>query len=167
MPDTPSEYLANDHNRLDDLFERATSDMSRVDVSLYDEFRKGLLRHIGLEEKIIFPLIAGRQGSAADGIIARLRRDHSAIVALLVPTPDASVATTLSAILARHNALEEGEGGAYTLLEDLVAEEGRGLLEQLRSAPEVPTHPTRPLAQVIEVTKRAVARSGYEFIEVE
>ena len=48
-------YLADDHARLDDALRRATRDSDRIDQTAYAEFREGLLRHIGMEEKILLP----------------------------------------------------------------------------------------------------------------
>ena len=52
-----------------------------------DHARTGLLRHIGMEEKILFP--AARRlvhGEIVTSVIAQLHLDHAALTALLVPT---------------------------------------------------------------------------------
>lgn len=48
-------YLAGDHERLDTLLERAMSDPANIDAAAYTQFRSGLLKHIGMEEKVYFP----------------------------------------------------------------------------------------------------------------
>ena len=48
-------YLAGDHERLDALLERAMSDPEKIDAAAYAQFRSGLLKHIGMEEKVLFP----------------------------------------------------------------------------------------------------------------
>ena len=48
-------YLADDHTRLEELLERATSHPNNVEPSTYAEFRAGLLKHIAMEEKILLP----------------------------------------------------------------------------------------------------------------
>ena len=48
-------YLAADHDRLDDLFRRASADPRTVDLDAYRLFREGLLRHIGMEENVLLP----------------------------------------------------------------------------------------------------------------
>jgi len=48
-----SQFLCADHARLDDVLRRATADVTRIDHTAYAEFREGLLRHIGMEEKIL------------------------------------------------------------------------------------------------------------------
>jgi hypothetical protein len=166
MPGDLYRYLEEDHDRLDRLLLSATATPGVTDIQLYSQFRKGLLRHIGLEEKIVLPAIAriqdGRQAAIAD----RLRLDHGAIVALLVPPPTPSIIATLRSILQMHNALEEQEGGLYQLVERLAGSETETLLEKLKSAPEVAVLPHNERPDVIESTRRAVARAGYQFKEV-
>ena len=48
-------YLADDHRRLDALLERAMSDPENIDAAAYAQFRSGLLKHIGVEEKVFLP----------------------------------------------------------------------------------------------------------------
>jgi hypothetical protein len=84
----------------------------------YGEFRKGLLRHIGVEEKIVLPAIERLQGGRRAAVVDRLRLDHGAMVALMVPQPSPSIIATLRSILQVHNVLEEQEGGLYQLYAD-------------------------------------------------
>jgi len=44
-----------DHGRLEGLLQSAVAQAGSVDQGLYDQFRAGLLRHIGMEEKILLP----------------------------------------------------------------------------------------------------------------
>jgi len=159
-------YLAEDHNRLDGLLQRATADLRKIDTQPYGEFRRGLLRHISIEEKIVLPSIARLQNGAQAAVADRIRLDHGALVALLVPPPSASIIATLRSILEVHNALEEQEGGLYHLLDQLAGTESDELLNRMRSAPEVPVLPHNERPEVIEATRRAVARAGYEFRDV-
>jgi hypothetical protein len=57
-------FLAGDHVRLDALLRRATAPRA-IDEAAYAEFRAGLLRHIGMEEKILLP--AAHSAPAAAG----------------------------------------------------------------------------------------------------
>ncbi|NUN68783.1 MAG: hemerythrin domain-containing protein, partial [Bacteroidetes bacterium] len=57
MPTPLWTYLADDHDRLDRAFQRAVAAPGTVDEEAYREFRQGLLRHIGIEEKILIPLL--------------------------------------------------------------------------------------------------------------
>ena len=159
------QYLANDHDRLDALLERAIASHEVVDNQAFGEFRKGLLRHIGMEEKIVFPAIVKRLDKKRASIIARLHLDHGAIVSLLAPPPSASVVATLQSILQAHNGLEEQVDGLYELLEESVGSETEEWLAQLKTVPPVAVLPHNGKPEVLAAAKRAVAQAGYEFKE--
>ena len=156
-------YLSGDHDRLDELLQRTVATPGVVDMQSYGGFRKGLLRHIAMEEKIVVPEIARLQGGRQPAVAERIHLDHGALVALLVPPPSASIVATIRSILQVHNALEEREGGLYQLLEQLVGPGADTVLKTLTSLPEVPVLPHNERPEVIEATRRAVARAGYEF----
>jgi hypothetical protein len=155
-------YLAEDHERLDALLNGATAKPGVINMELYGEFRKGILRHISIEEKIVLPAIAKWQGGKKAAIAERLRLDHGAIVSLLVPPPSASIVLTLKHIFEVHNPLEEQEGGLYELFETLARPEAEGMLSELKAAPAVPVLPHNEKPDAIETTKIALARAGYE-----
>ena len=100
-------YLADDHARLDALLTRGASD-----PAAYADFRRGLLRHIGMEEKILLPAAPARQGRGAvargRSSPARSRRARRAPRA----DPHPGDPAAMRGILARHNALEEGPGSS-------------------------------------------------------
>ena len=118
-----SEYLSKDHDRLDALLTRSTAKPGVIDMEPYSEFRKGILRHISMEEKIVLPAIARWQGGQKAALAERLRLDHGAIVSLLVPPPSPSIVLTLRSIFAVHNPLEEQKGGLYELLDSMAGPE--------------------------------------------
>ena len=157
--------LTADHARLDALFRRAVEHPERVDMQAYAAFRAGLLRHIGMEEKILFPTIQRLQGGTPLPAAARLRLDHGAIAALLVPTPDPTIQRALRAILTQHNRIEEDAGGVYATCDRLASTEADALLARLQAAPAVPVaaHVDSPL--VLEATRRALTRAGYSLDE--
>ena len=103
-----AQWLTADHARLDALLDRATAGL---DASAYAEFRSALLRHIGIEEKLLLPAVQRAQGGSPLAVAARLRLDHGALAALLVPTPTPGVMSTIRHILGNHNALEEAGDG--------------------------------------------------------
>jgi len=151
-------YLTDDHVRLEDLFSQGATD-----PAAYAEFRRGLLRHIGMEEKVLLPAAQRARGGNALPEAARLRLDHGALVSLLVPSPTAAIRAAIAGILARHNLVEEGPDGVYAACEQLVGEEAAGLLTSLRSFPDVPVHPHADTEPVLGATIRAMARAGYAF----
>jgi hypothetical protein len=155
-------FLAGDHARLDGLLRRAMTEASMIDRAAYAEFRAGLLRHISLEEKILLPAAQRWQGGDPLPMAAKLRLDHGALAALLVPTPTPAIIAVIRTVLAAHNALEEGPGGVYERCEHLAGAEADALLAQLRAAPEVPVAPYADGPQVMSVVRRALARAGYD-----
>ena len=106
-------YLAEDHARLDALLARAIASPQHLDDEAYHEFRAGLLRHISMEEKVLFADARARGDDAIVPLIRRLHADHAAIASLLVPPPTLELIGTLQAILAEHNPLEDARGGLY------------------------------------------------------
>jgi len=154
--DSITRYLADDHTRLDALLTRSASD-----PAAFAAFRQGLLRHIGMEEKVLLPAAQRARGGEALPEAARLRLDHGALAALLVPTPTPAIRATLRGILERHNALEEGPDGVYTACERLAGGEVPTLLAALRAFPEVSVHPHVDSDLVEKATARALARAGY------
>lgn len=127
-----------------------------------DDFRAGLLRHIGMEEKSLLPA-AQRLGGKPLPIAQALRLDHGALTSLLMPTPTPAIIMALRAILTRHNWLEEGPDGLYECCERLAGPEAGALLGHLKAAPEVHIMPHSDSRQVYETMCRAVARAGYTF----
>jgi len=161
MPGTLYQYLSDDHKRLDALLTRAVAKRGTVDMESYSEFRKGILRHISMEEKIVLPAIARWQGGRKAELAERLRLDHGAIVSLLVPPPTHSIILTLRSIFEVHNPLEEREGGLYELMEALAGPEAEKILRELMAAPAVPVLPHNEKPEAIETTRLAVERAGY------
>ena len=135
---TVRELLERDHVRLDRLLAAALEPSSTIDLTAYAEFRAGLLRHIGMEEKILFPAARRLRGGQPLDQAQQARLDHAALAALLVPTPTIDLVTKIRALLALHNPLEEGPTGIYAACDALAAAELPELLARLRSAPAVP-----------------------------
>lgn len=136
-----SEFLAADHRRLEALLDRATVEPGTVDRVLFEEFRAGLLRHIGMEEKVLLPAARRALGGSPLPIARRLRLDHGAIAAMLVPTPSAPGIARLRQMLALHDALEEGPDAVYDECDRLLAGEAAALLSALKAYPPVRTAP--------------------------
>ena len=87
----------------------------------------GILKHIGIEEKILLTAAARLRGAPLEQA-ARLRLDHGAIVSLLMPIPTPSIIRAIRTVLAAHNPIEEGDGGVYDICEKLAASEHDELL---------------------------------------
>jgi hypothetical protein len=133
--------LATDHERLDALLSSAVKPSGEVDLAAYAECRAGLLRHIGIEEKIVFPASQRANGGTPLSIMARLRLEHGALALLLVPTPTADIVKKVRWVLAGHNEVEEASGGVYDACQRLPVGEMETVLEQMRSYPPVKVAP--------------------------
>lgn len=158
-------FLVEDHQRLDNLLRSATAADGSVDSRPYDLFRAGLLRHIGMEEKILLPAAQRLRGGEPLPIADKLRLDHGALAALLMPTPTPAILVMIRGILRSHNVLEEGPGGLYETCETLARWEIDPLLARLRAAPQVAVMPHSDGPIVMNAVQRAVERAGYTFRE--
>src|SRR5215475_11151155 len=103
MPGPLYHFLAEDHTRLDALLKRAVTTTGAIDSTPYGEFRAGLLRHISMEEKILLPAARRLRGGTPHPVAATLMRHHSALAALLVPTPTPAIIEAIRTILVTHN----------------------------------------------------------------
>ena len=157
-----SAFLAEDHRRLERLLDSALASVGSVDRESYDRFRAGLLRHIGIEEKILLPTVQRRRGGEPLSVAAKLRLDHGAIAALLMPTPTRAVLATLRSILEQHNLLEEGAEGVYHTCDTLLREDLGQFMAQLHAAPDVTVFPCSDAPAVLGAVRRAVERAGFE-----
>ena len=64
-------YLPEDHPRLEDLLTRGAAD-----PAAHAEFRRGLLRQIGMEERLLLPAAQRARGGEPLEAAARLRLDQ-------------------------------------------------------------------------------------------
>jgi hemerythrin-like domain-containing protein len=161
MAEKIHQYLAGDHRRFEALLARAMADPENIDAAAYAGFRTGLLRHIGMEEKVLLPAAQKRAGAPLP-LAAKLRLDHGALVALLVPPPTKAIVAAIRAILERHNPIEEEEGGIYDQAERAAAAEAGEILSRLKNFPEVKVLPHVDNEFVMAAARRAVARAGYD-----
>jgi hypothetical protein len=123
-------YLADDHRRLDALPERAMSDPENIDAAAYAQFRSGLLKHIGVEEKMFLP-----RGTKATPRRTASRRAQTAPRSRRVgcaagPSPTAPVVAAIRVIFNVHNPIEEEPGGM--VLEFVLGSMGGRDLRRLR-----------------------------------
>lgn len=143
--------LSQDHARLEALLAAALRPDGTIDVESYAAFRSGLLRHIGIEERILFAELRGR--SAMSELERQLHRDHAALAALLVPPPGAKEIELIRAILSVHDPLEEEPGGLYERVAQIASDNLEDLMARINAFPEIPTAPhsdTPILRQSIE-----------------
>lgn len=162
MPGPIAQYLGEVHARLDALLARAVAVPPAVEPEAFAAFREGLLRHIAVEEKVLFPALRAARGGEELPYARRLRVDHGALAALLVPTPSAGLAGELRAILGPHNELEEGEGGLYATCDALLAAEAGALVERMRAYPPVRVAAHRDGPRVCRTAEEALRVSALQ-----
>lgn len=148
------------------MFKRAVADPEKFDNDAYAEFRAGLLKHISIEEKILLPATQRFRGGTPLPIAAKIRLDHGALAALMVPPPSKVLISTLRAILTAHNKLEEEVEGLYEASESAIGKNVDELLSMMHAAAKVPVLPHNPDPKALEATRRAVERAGYRMHQV-
>lgn len=161
-----AEVLAQDHDRLDALFAKASADAARVDMAAYEDFRRGLLKHVGMEELILIPA-ARRLGGRAVALAERARLDHAALTSLLIPPPTPAILSALRAVLEPHNRMEEEDGGLYAQCESVLGAEAGAVLARLRAAPDIPPAAHAGGPRVSASIRRALAAAGYGLLGFE
>lgn len=81
-PDTVSAYLAAEHHRLNALLDEvadAVADGRFADArGIWESFQAGLLRHLRIEDELVFPVFEVRSGMS-DGPTVALRIEHGQI----------------------------------------------------------------------------------------
>lgn len=157
------QFFTKDHRRIEALLIKATENPNDVQMEHYNAFRTGLLTHIKMEEKILFPAAQMANGGVALPLTAKLRLEHGALTSLMVPPPAPSLIKVLWHVLEQHDFIEEEPGGMYDVCEALTKNQTQALLAQLANITEVPVHPVNPAPFALEASKRALARAGYDF----
>lgn len=159
-------FFTNDHRRIEDLLDKATENPAEIQMEYYHGFRTGLLKHIKMEEKILFPAAQKANGGVPIPLAAKLRLDHGALTALMVVPPDTDTIKVVRYVLEKHDQLEEEPGGMYDICESLTEGETQSLLEQLEKVTEVPVHPHNKADYALTSAKNALKRAGFNFDEI-
>lgn len=155
------EFLASDHARLDSLLERAGECRGVEELAAYDQFRRALLRHISMEEKVLLPAAERARGAPLPEA-PRLRLDHGALAALMMPSPQPRIVRAIRVVLARHNPIEESPGGVYDACEKLAGPAAQELLAAIQATPEVPVKPHLDTPKVYAALRHTLARAGFD-----
>jgi hypothetical protein len=157
------QFFTKDHRRIELLLEKATEDVNNIDMDYYHSFRTGLLKHIKMEEKILFPAAQKANGGTPLTLAAKLRLDHGAITSLMVVPPDPGVIKVLRHVVEKHDILEEQPGGMYDMCESLTAGDTQNILDQLSKVTEVPVQQYNKADYALGAAKRALERAGFDF----
>lgn len=161
-PSPITAYLRADHARLEGLL-AAASGSRDVEREAFDAFRAGLLRHIGIEEKVLLPAARAARGGEPLPLARRLRVDHGAIASLLVPTPTLDLVRELRSILEPHDLLEEQPGGVYDQCEALLAPDAEGIAARMRGYPPVKVAAYADGPRVVRTAEEALRLSSKQF----
>lgn len=132
------DWLIRDHQEIDGLLRRAEGGgpHAGLDAAAFESFRARLLRHIAIEEKVLFPAVEAR-GGAPLARRRRLRVEHAAITSLLVPSPDRALIGELRRLLEPHDELEEAPGGVYEECMAALGDSWSEVLDRARGYPAV------------------------------
>lgn len=158
-----NKYFTDDHRRLEELLHRAFTNADYIDEVVYAEFRSGLLRHIALEEKILLPALQEFYHGSPHPMAAQLRLEHGALTALLVPPPSRAIQKIFLGIFAVHNQKEECAACFYAACDALPPERVQDLFAKVQKYPAVPVMPYSTKENILEATRRAVNRAGFDF----
>jgi hypothetical protein len=153
--------FVEDHRRLEKLLNRATLSAPKYDMAAYDQFRSGLLKHIKMEEVVIIPAAQAIREGKPLAMASELRLIHGALVSLLVSPPSPTIVKAMKVILSDNNRSEEVQGGLYDLCERLAGDKLHDLMKKVADVPEVPMPPIKTGPKVLDATKRALQRAGY------
>jgi hypothetical protein len=155
-------WLAEDHLRLEALLAEAVAARAFLHRPAFDLFRAGLLRHIAIEEKILLPAAREARGGEPLPEARRLRIDHGALAALLVPPPTPELVAELRTILEPHNVVEEGPAGVYATCEALLAPRAEELAARIREYPAVKVAAYFDGSRVVRTAAEALRISGQQ-----
>ena len=159
-------FFTQDHHRIDHFLNKAMENPDEIDMDYYLQFRTGLLHHIKMEEKTLFPAARKANAEVMQELIPRFRLEHGALTALMVPPPDADLIKVIRHVLEKHDMAEEEPGGLYDVCEALTHGQTQELLAQLAKVEEVPVHPPNSAPIAIESARRALIRAGYDYDEI-
>lgn len=159
-------FFSTDHHRIELLLNKAAGENGEIAMDYYNQFRTGLLRHIKMEEKILFPAAITANKDLTQKLLPRFRLEHGALTALMVPPPTADLIRVIKHVIEKHDLAEEEPGGLYDVCERLTHDQTATILEKLHNTGEVPVHPPNPAPFALEAAKRALARANYDYDKI-
>jgi hypothetical protein len=157
-----SALMAAEHTRLDDLLVQAAGRDGAIDVKAYEDFRRGLLRHIAIEEKVLLPTVQQYRNGEPLALAGRLKQDHGALAALMMLPPRSATFRVTRAVLRAHNPLEDAPGGVYEACDLLVGQGVDEVLARCAAMSAVPVSPWIDSPKVLASVRRVLMRAGYD-----
>lgn len=160
------QFFTNDHHRIEAFLQQATAQTGVIEMNAYHLFRSQLLRHIKMEEKILFPAAKTVNPALVQKLISQFRLEHGALTALLVPPPTPEIIKVIQFVLEKHDLAEEKPGGLYEVCEALTHGQTEKILSDLANSAAVPVHPPNPAPIALAAARRALERAGYHYDEI-
>lgn len=134
MGDRLSSFLKQQHAEAEEALERCVRADGQVDLARFDRFRRALLHHIAVEERVLRPALLAAGCSPV--FQNELRQDHAGIAALCIPLPCVDWVRDLRELLEHHHHVEEAADGFYARVDALVTDD-RLVLAQIASLPSI------------------------------
>lgn len=144
--------LEADHRGIQRLLDAAEGGEGGVDREAWDAFRARLLRHMAIEDELLFRAASAAHGGAP--FDPRLALEHRAMATLLAAPPDRALISELRALMLDHDGREDLEGGAYDRCDLLLGERIDGLVDVAR------TYPFPPLPAIREDASARTVREA-------
>lgn len=160
------DFFSADHRRVDALLEEAIKDPDHINMTIYQEFRIGLLTHIKMEENVLFPAAKKANNGEQLPDFQRYRLEHAAITTLMAVYPNTDLIKVLKYVLGKHDEAEERPGGMYDVCEKLTQDQTSAIIDQLENITPTPVHPPKKEDYVFEAAKRVLTRAGYDYDEL-
>lgn len=131
--------MDNQHRRIEWLLTESLGDEAAraLDLAAYGAFRETMLRHIGIEEKL---LLSGLREARVPFTSAwAIHRDHAALASLMAAEPDLALVLEVARLVDTHMTLEEGPEGLFSVCARTLSEEA--LVVGAHAFPEVKPAP--------------------------
>lgn len=160
------QFFTEDHHRIETLLIKATPPSEEINLEYYLQFRAALLKHIKMEETILFPAVKRVSAETMQHTITKFRVEHGALTSLMVPTPTFALIKVIRYVLQKHDFEEEKPCGLYEVCETLTKHETNELLQQLKQTSDLPLNPLNPSPAALETAKRSLLRAGFNFDEI-
>lgn len=138
------EFLGSDHRACDDLFASAEAAVGQKNWggarTLFDQFHALTLRHLAMEENVLFPAFEAQTGTTV-GPTQVMRMEHEQMRELMHDMAQAVVKTdyegylglaeTLNMLMQQHNLKEENM--LYPMTDRVLADERDRLIQAMQS----------------------------------
>jgi hemerythrin-like domain-containing protein len=139
------DYFSADHRRCDGGWEAVETAAEAGDAAAtseyWEHFRQALLRHLAMEEQLLFPAVEAATGMANAGPTQVMRMEHEQMRGVLAQMSAAvehgdvdelmDQGDTLNVLIQQHNMKEEGV--LYPMAERVLGDDWSGLREKLES----------------------------------